>query len=335
MTFLNPSLLAFLLLIPLFILFFLWRNTVRAIVVRRIGDTELVQKLLAQISPARRRWKQVLWLLTLFALILAAARPVWGIELQKVEKQGVAVMVVVDVSLSMAAQDIVPSRLERARLDLQELFAGLEGNDVGIILFAGQAFEYMPLTYDMQAAQVFARSITLDAVPIPGTAIGDALTMAMSVLDDVGSDNRVIVALSDGENHEGNPLEAARTAHENGIIIHTLGYGTLTGSTIPIYDASGTLVDYKKDAQGNLVQTTLDEIVLRTLAETTGGIYQPVGSGAEISNIITAVQALRPGDLGEEFIERPVERLGIFVALALLTLSVEILLPETRRERDS
>ncbi len=335
MTFLNAPFLAFLVLIPLFALFFLWRNLVRAMVVRRIGDTELVQKLLSQISPARRRWKQILWLLTLLALILAVARPVWGIELQKIEKQGVAVVFVVDVSLSMAAQDIVPSRLERARLDIQDLLASLEGNDAGIILFAGQAFQYMPLTYDMQAAQVFVRSIALNAVPTPGTAIGEALDMALQVLDDVAGDNRVIVLLSDGENHEGNPLNAARAASEAGIVIHTLGYGTITGSTIPIFDDAGTLIDYKKDSQGTLVQTVLDEIVLRTLAETTGGSYQPIVDGTEIANVIAAIQALQPGDLGEELIDRPVEQFGIFVALALLALSVEMLLPETRRERDS
>jgi Ca-activated chloride channel family protein len=335
MTFLNAPLLALLLLIPIFVLFFLWRNIVRAMIVRRIGDAELVQKLLAQISPARRRWKQILWLLTLAALILAVARPVWGIELQKVEKQGVAIVVVVDVSLSMAAQDIVPARLDRARLDMQALLAALEGNDAAIILFAGQAFHYMPLTYDMQAAQVFIRSITLNAVPTPGTAIGEALDMALKILEDVEADKRVIVLLSDGENHEGSPLNAARTANEAGIIIHTLGYGTITGSTIPIYDDAGTLIDYKKDAAGNLVQTVLDEIVLRTLAEITGGIYQPIVDGTEIANVVNAIQALQPGDLGEEWIERPIEQFGIFVALALLALSIEILLPETRRERDS
>lgn len=333
MDFVQPLFLVLLVSVPLMGLFLLLRGRARAAALNRIGDAELVRALLSQVSFSRRRWKALLWLLSLTALILALARPAWGIELQKIEKVGVAVMVVLDVSRSMDAQDILPSRLERAKLDLRDLFTGLAGNDAGMILFAGQAIKYMPLTYDMDAAQIFLNGASTAAISVQGTAIAEALQLALDSFDERISGQPVIILVSDGENHEGNALDVARAAAEQGIAIHTLGYGTPEGAVIPVYDAAGNLVDYKTDAAGNLVETRLDSEILQQIADVTGGIYQSFdGSGAAIQRILSVIGAAQTGPLEDEFIARAVERFGIFAALALLALSLEMLLPEARRE---
>jgi Ca-activated chloride channel homolog len=333
MTFTTPLFLSLLPLVLVMAAFLVARGRVRAAALNRIGDAELVQVLLAQVSFRRRRWKAMLWLLVLAALILALARPLWGIELQRIEKEGMAVMVVLDVSRSMDAQDVLPSRLERAKLDLRELFTALDGNDVGIVLFAGQPVPYMPLTYDMNAAQLFLEGATTNAITAQGTAIAAALDTALDNFDPRSSAQHIILLITDGENHEGNPRAAAQRAADEGVIIHVMGYGTSSGAVIPIYDNAGTLIDYKIDSSGALVESRLNEALLRELATSTGGIYQPIdGSGMEITNIITAVRASEPGQLGDEVVTRSIERFGIFALLALLALSLEILLPETRRE---
>ncbi|MCU0511885.1 MAG: VWA domain-containing protein [Anaerolineae bacterium] len=331
-TWLQPLALLLLLLVPLLALFLLARDRARAAALRRIGDAELVAALLSQVSPNRRRVKSLLWLLTLVCLILALARPAWGVELQRVEKSGVAVMVVLDVSRSMDAQDIVPSRLERAIIDLRDLFSGLAGNDAGIILFAGVPVAYMPMTYDMDAAQIFLDAVSTGAINAQGTAIADALTLALDSLETGTDAQPIILLVSDGENHEGSTLEVARRAAAAGVVIHTLGYGTATGAVIPVYDAAGSLVDYKTDSAGNLVETRLDAEVLQRIADITGGLYQPFeGSGAAVQQVLAAVGAVPGGALADEFITRTVERSGLLVLLALLALALEMLLPETRR----
>jgi Ca-activated chloride channel family protein len=225
MTFTTPLFLSLLPLVLLMAAFLMARSQARSTALRRIGDAELVQMLLAQVSYQRRRWKALCWLAALGALIFALARPVWGIELQRIEKEGLAVMVVLDVSRSMDAQDVLPSRLERAKLDLRELFAALEGNDVGIVLFAGQAVPYMPLTYDMSAAQLFIQGAATNAITAQGTAIAAALNTALDSFDPRSSAQHIILLITDGENHEGNPRDAAQLAVDDGVIIHVMGYG--------------------------------------------------------------------------------------------------------------
>jgi Ca-activated chloride channel family protein len=333
MNFIHTPFLLLLIVVPILALFLILRGRARARGLSRIGDTELVNALLSQVSFARRRWKALLWLVTLTLLIVAVARPAWGIELQKIEKEGAAVIIVLDVSRSMDAQDVLPSRLERAKLDLRDLFAGLEGSDAGIILFAGQAVKFMPLTYDMEAAQIYIGAVSSSAISVQGTAIAEALKLAVESFDERITGQPVIVLISDGENHEGDTQEAAREAAELGIVIHTLGYGTTAGATVPVFDEAGNIIDYKTDANGELVQSKLDETVLQKIADLTGGIYQPHdGGGLAMRRLLETVNLTRAGSPGEEFIARPVERFEIFVALALLLLSLEMLLSEARRE---
>jgi Ca-activated chloride channel homolog len=262
--------------------------------------------------------------------VIALARPVWGVDLNIIETQGVSVMIVLDVSNSMNAQDLVPSRLERARLVIRDLFDGLAGNEIGLILFAGTAFIQFPLTTDTISAQSFLSAVSTDAITLQGTAIEDSLRLAMNTFSAQSPAAQVIVLMTDGEGTEGDALAAADDATEREIVIHSIGFGDPQGAPIPILDEQGQIAGYKSDPDGNVVLSRLDEELLQAIAERTGGLYQRAGAG-EAAAIVQAISAAQAGTLDTRTEERGVERFGIFVALAVLALSLEMLLPETRK----
>lgn len=326
--FLQPEYIILLLLIPAAGLFFIWRNLARSAAIRRIGDSDLVAILMAQVSPARRRIKQLLFLLTLTALVIALARPAQGIEVISIPTQGNAIVFVIDVSRSMDAQDMLPSRLERVKFDLLDMLDTLEGDDIGMVLFAGRATPYMPLTYDQTAARIFIQQITTDAITQQGTAIADALQQAVILFDDRTGAKPIVVLMSDGENHEGNALATAQDLAQSGVTLHVIGYGTEAGGLIPIYDTAGNLIEYKTLPGGGLIETKRQTDLLESLTIATGGSY---ANSEDISPVINALTD-RTGSISEQLVTRPVERFGIFLLLAWLTLSLDILMPASRQE---
>jgi Ca-activated chloride channel family protein len=243
-------------------------------------------------------------------------------------------MVVLDVSNSMNAQDVLPSRMERAKLAIHDLLDGLQGNELGLILFAGVAFVHFPFTTDTFSADAFVNSVNTDAITRQGTAIEAALRLAVQAFDERSGTAEIIILITDGENHEGDPLVVADEAAENGIVIHAIGFGDpIEGAPVPIYDDTGNVIDFKKDRFGQVVVSRLDETILQEITARTGGLYQRASaSGIEVVNLINQINAVEAGELGSRTETHGVERFGIFVALALLALSLEILLPETRAE---
>jgi Ca-activated chloride channel family protein len=332
MTFANSSALLFLLLLPAAVVLFAWRGRVRTAALRRIGDITLTRVLFPQVNSSRRIWKTALWLLAVAALIVALARPVWGVEMDVIQTQGVSVMVVLDVSNSMNAEDLLPSRLERAKLAIHDILDNLAGNELGLILFAGEAYTHFPFTTDTFSAGSFLNAVTTDAITRQGTAIEAALRLAVDAFADKSGTEEFIILITDGENLEGDPLPVADEAARNGIIIHAIGYGDpVDGAPVPVYDDAGNVVDFKEDRFGQVVISRLDEIILQQITERTGGLYQRASAGGiEIVNIINQINEAEAGELGSRAEAHGVERFGIFVALALLALSLEILLPETR-----
>lgn len=334
MMFLSAGTLLLLAVLPLWIVFFAWRSRARLKILRQLGEVNLIAALYPQVSSARRRWKSALWLCSLAGLIVALARPVWGVDLEVVQTQGVSVMVVLDVSNSMEAQDIFPNRLARAKLAIRDLFNGLAGNEIGLIVFAGTAFVQFPLTTDPISAVTFLNAVSTDSISRQGTAIADALRLAVNTFGERSPAARIVVLMTDGENHEGDPLAAASEAAQEGITIHAIGFGDPNeGVPIPVVDMNGNIISYKSDLAGNVVLSRLDEEILKSIAERGGGFYQRANaSGVEITNLIAQIRQVEAGDLGSRTEMRGVERFGIFVALALLALSLEMLLPETRTE---
>ncbi len=324
---LNPEVLFLLVLVPVFAVFFVWRSRMRERVLRRIGDSERVLAFAVQ----RRWWNSAMWLVALVALIVALARPIWGIGESLVQAEGISVVVVLDVSVSMTAQDVLPNRLDRAKLAARQLIQGGVEKEVALILFAGSAFVQFPLTYDTLTAENFLNAAGPEAISRQGTALEDALRLALSLFDPRRASQSVIVVFTDGENHEGVPQVAAEAAAEAGITIHVIGYGTPEGAQIPIYDDAGTLTGYKTDRAGNVVVTVLQETVLQEVAKIAGGDYWRASeSGIEVVDLLNQLDELEATELERRRQPRRIERFGWFVAVALVALSIEIMLPWRR-----
>ncbi|MEO1165567.1 MAG: VWA domain-containing protein, partial [Chloroflexota bacterium] len=327
----QESVLILLVIVPLFALFFVWRGWKRAAILRKIGDTDLVASLTAQISPFRRQLKHLLWLVGAGSLVLALARPVWGIEQEIIRTEGVQIVIAMDISRSMNAEDVSPSRIERARFDAQGIMDAVVGNDVGMVVFARQAFAYMPLTYDRGAMTIFLDGISTTMVRRQGTNIPAAIERGMGAFEPRSDAYKVLILMTDGESHEGDAIAAAELAAEQGIRIYTIGYGSQEGANIPIFNDAGDLIGYQ--TQGNVIVNTAQNVsLLQQVAELTGGFY--IRGGIDLTPLYSDILALESGDIGEEVITRPIERFQVFVVIALAALSIGMLIPETKRDAD-
>ncbi len=325
MQFLNPAALWLSLLFPIAIVLFRRQETTY------LKRLRLVQSGLTEnegINNQRRRL--VVWGICIVLVIVSIARPAWGIEIEPVETQGVSVMFLLDVSRSMDAQDVQPSRLERAKLSLEDLFKTLSGNEMGLILFAGNAVVQFPLTTDTLSAADFVRHVNTASMMEQGTNIRDAIRLAMLGLKSASKGKHLIVLLTDGEGHEGDPVEAAATAAQTNITIFSIGYGNASGTLIPIHNADGSIVD-KTDSSGNRVVSALDEATLKSVAETTGGQYIPAGAdGSEVRKLMERIKQFVPETLNKGVQTKPLEHFDLFLGLAVVLLTFEILLPLVR-----
>lgn len=328
MTISNPYALFLLLLIPAGIIFLMWRNQVRQHALRKVGNDDLIKQLVAQVNMTRRRVKSVLWLLTLAALAIAVSHPVWGVSAEIVEVEGRAILFVIDVSRSMDTQDVAPSRLERAKIDITRIVEEFKGNDVGFVVFAGEAFVYMPFTYDDHSIETFLSALSTKATSNQGTDIYPSINLAVDIMSNYSVAEKHIIIMSDGENHEISNPSGLEKAVQNGIIIHTVGYGTLEGSQIPLYGDDGSIIGYQADEGNAIVISKLEPAILEEIAFQTGGNYF---TSDDIELITTVLQSGDIGALGQRTITQPIERFAIFLLIALAFLSIEIFLPETGR----
>jgi Ca-activated chloride channel family protein len=313
--------------------FLLWAGRQRRAALKRLGQPRLIATLAGSISAARRRWKTGLWFTALLALIVATARPRWGTQVWVSAREGVEVVVALDVSSSMLAEDIKPNRLARAKLTIEELMTRLGGNDVGLVSFSGAAFVQFPLTNDFSTARSFLDAAQPETISRPGTALEEALRVAMGAFPEKVATNRVILLLTDGEGHEGDPIRAAQEAANEGVTIHAIGFGSPTGEPIPIRDANGTLTGYKKDQQGQMVLSRLDEITLQRIAGEAGGLYfRASAGGQEIDALVNAIAAMGTAEKEDQFEVQGVERFAPFAAVSLLALAAELVLSARKRE---
>jgi len=258
---------------------FLWwalrrrRASLAAFAGREVAAGELMR------GVARRlRWKAGLLVAATAALVLAYAEPRFGVSRGKMRWRGTNIVVLVDVSRSMLATDVRPMRLERAKLEIKDLLAAARGDRVALVTFAGRAFVHCPLTLDYNAFAMFLDDLTPAMIPVGGTAVGKAIRKSLEAFGGETGGERIIILISDGEDHGPDALEAARDAARMGVRIVTCGIGSLQGSLIPLTDEEGQLV-YLKDSEGRAVKSSLNETLLVDLAEVTGGRYIPAYSG--------------------------------------------------------
>ncbi len=332
MRLLFPSTLLLYVLAALLAVFLVWRFRVQNKALSLIGDRAFVKNLYPRTIFDRRVWKSALWLVTLAALIFALVRPVWGIDLDIIETRGVSVMFVLDVSNSMNAEDVLPSRLERAKLSLQEMFRALDGNELGLILFAGTAFVQFPLTTDSASAETFLKAASSESISNQGTDMNAALQLALDSLNQASSRKKTIVLITDGENQQGNLDPVLTQAVQAGIAVDTIGYGDSEGAPIPVRDSTGQITGYKSDSAGNLVLSILDEATLRSIAERTSGVYEhATADGQEAQRLINLLNQGEGSTLNRDVQSHDVERFEIFVVLAVVAMMFEMFLPETKR----
>ncbi len=320
MTFASPQFLIALLTLPALAVFVRWALTHRAAAVRRIGDPILVERLSAAMSQRMRAARLVLWFVGAALIIIALARPQWGTYVEVVEQRGVQVMVVLDVSHSMLSQDVKPTRLDRAKLEISDLISRLSGDTVGIVLFSGASFIQFPLTADYATARNYLNSASPKAILRQGTVIGEAIDTAMAGFNDQRVSQKVVVIMTDGENHEDDPVAAARLAAEHGAVIYTVGFGSPDGWPVEVYDEQGEVIGYRQDAEGQPILSQLDEGALERIAEAGRGRYFRADDPGALAGLHDEIEAFQDEVLQSELSEKRVERYQIFLLAAAFSL---------------
>lgn len=334
MQFADTSALYYLWLVPVLGALFLWSARRKKRAVSAFGDRALMAKLSQSVSPVRDRLKSGLILLSVFFLVLALARPQWGERTEEVVRTGVDVFIALDTSLSMDATDVAPSRLEKARHIASSLIDRLQGNRVGLIVFAGSAFVQCPLTLDEGAARIFLDSVSTGAVAETGTNVASAIEAARRGFVSKESKYKVVVLLTDGEQHEGDPMEVARQAQQEGVVIHTVGVGTAAGDPIPIRNARGEVTDYKRDEAGQPVLSRLDEDSLSRIALASGGEYfRATDEESEVEEIADLVASMESKELSAQLFTRYEERYYWPLGFAVAFLIAESAIPRGRRRK--
>ena len=320
MTFESPQILFALAVLPVLMVFARWVQVRRDAAMLRIGDPVLVERLSGGASRRMRLVRLGLWFAGVALIIIALARPQWGSEIEIVEQRGVQLMVVLDVSRSMLSQDVKPTRLDRAKLEISDLISRLSGDTVGIVLFSGASFIQFPLTADYATARTYLNSASPRAITRQGTVIGEAITTAMGGFNDQRVSQKVIIIMTDGENHEGDPFEAAQQAAEEGAVIYTVGFGSPEGSPVAVYGEQGEVIGYRQDAEGNPVVSRLDEGALRRIAETGGGRYFRADAPDAMGGLLDEIESFQDESVQSELSERRVERFQVFLIAGALSL---------------
>jgi Ca-activated chloride channel family protein len=332
--FADPAWLWALALVPVAAALFALAARRRRRALEAFGDPELVRRLTATVSVAARRWKSTLLLGALTLTALAAARPQFGTRVETVRSVGQDIVVAVDLSTSMLAEDVAPSRLERARLAILRLMGSLDGDRIGLVAFAGSAFVQSPLTVDYSAAGMFLDAMDPDLMPVQGTDLGGALRVSLDALDQGAREARVIVLVTDGEHLEGDFEDELERAVDGGVQVHVVGIGSPDGGPIPVFDEQGRRTGFLRDEDGTVVTTRLDEQTLRRVAERTGARYVRAGAGGTaFENLVDEIANVEGEAIDARQITQFEEQYQIFLGLALAVLMIEWLLPERSRER--
>jgi Ca-activated chloride channel family protein len=332
MHFASPQILWLLLVLPpALVAFFWWSWRKRQALMTRFIQARLLPGLVSGLSSTRQKIRFSCLVLAVVCIIFALARPQWGFAWQEVKQRGVDIVVALDVSKSMLATDIAPSRLERAKLAALDLMQQAKSDRLGLVGFAGSAFLQCPLTIDDAAFRQSVEALNVNSISQGGTAIADAIETALTAYKE-GDNHKILVLMTDGEDQDSGALEAAKKAAEAGLRIYTIGIGTPEGDLIRVTDAKGAS-DYVRDEQGNVVKSHLNEPLLREIAGATdGGFYLPLRGAKTIDMLYSEGLAKLPkSEHQEKFVRQYNERFRWPLGLAMLLLLTEMFLPERRR----
>jgi Ca-activated chloride channel family protein len=323
----NPEFILALIVLPLVGLLFWYVLQWKKAAAQKIGDEKLVKELTTNYSPTGFLLKFLLLALAFVAIVLTIINPQRPGNMDKVERKGVDVMIALDVSNSMLAEDIKPNRLERAKQMVSNLIDRLDNDRVGLVLFAGRAYMQMPLTTDHAAATMYVQNANPQIVPTQGTMISDALKLCASAFNSKERKYKAIVLITDGEDHDPTSLDIAKQLATNGVVINTVGIGSTTGTPIPDL-ATGQL---KKDELGNTVLTKLNEGQLKQLAATTKGVYVHTEDFTQVTAVILKeLSTIEETAIEDAAFKDYIHYFQWFAAMALIVLIVEFLWPERK-----
>jgi Ca-activated chloride channel homolog len=325
----HPFALYLLLAIPVFIMLYILAQISKKKAFAAFGDWPLLVRLMPDYSGSRGTLKLILLLFAWALLVMGIADPQTGSKLEKIKRKGIDLVFTLDVSNSMLAQDIAPSRLERAKQAIARLLDNLENDRVGLVVFAGNAYVQMPITTDYSAAKLFLANINPGMLPTQGTAIGDAIETSVSCFGKT-KQSKAIILITDGENHEDDAVAAAHSAASSGIRVYTIGMGLPDGAPIPIYN-SGMQIGYKKDRQGNTVISRLDDNLLKEIADAGKGVYiRANNSQAGVKEVFDQINSLEKVEYDSRIFSDYEDRYQFFLLGALLVLVVELLISEKK-----
>ena len=319
----EPIYLYFLLIIPFLVVFYIYTNYRRRKKLRQYGDPELMAHLMPNVSKYRPDVK--FWLVTaaLVMVIFMLARPQFGSKMETVKRQGVETVVALDISNSMLAQDVTPSRLEKSKKLVSRLVETFNNDKVAMIVFAGEAFTQLPITSDYISAKMFLETISPSLITTQGTDIRGAIDLAMKSFTPNEGVGRAIVLITDGENHEGGAVEAAQQAAEKGVRVFVLGVGSPGGSPIPVEGTN----DFRRDKDGNVVVTKLNEQMCQEIAKAGNGMYVRVDNTNNAERALNAeINKLAKADVETQVYTEFDEQFDVLAWLALILLAADVML---------
>lgn len=329
--FANPEFFHLFWLVPVLMAFLFWATRHRKRLLQRLGDDHLIAQLTRSISPRKRVWKAVLFLLGYSVLVLALTNPQIGTKLQEVKREGLDVFIALDVSKSMLAEDVAPNRFDRAKQEISNFIDELRGDRVGLILFSSLAFVQCPLTLDYGAAKLFLDESNVGSIPQPGTSISEAIRTAMTSFVSQEQKYKVLIVITDGEDHEDDPVEVAQEAAESGVLIYTVGVGSPAGAPIPEHNQRGQMTGYKKDNRGQTITTKLDVLTLEKIADAANGKFVSMGAaGSGLAQVYEEMMGMEKKELSAREFTQFEDRFQIFLLIALIIFALEMFISERR-----
>lgn len=315
-----------------FVLLFWLRSRSKKKKLERLGDNRLRELLFPQFSSVRMIWKNIFLILAFIFMVLAMANPQVGSKFEKVKVKGAEIIIALDVSNSMLAEDITPNRLDKARQEIIQLLVELKNDKVGLIIFAGKSFLTVPLTTDYAMIKMYLRGIDTDVISTQGTDIGGAIQLAMDSYSDQKKNDKALIIITDGENHESDAVEEAKKASEAGISVHTIGLGKKEGVPLPYYTRYGKK-EFRKDRDGNVVVSRLNEELLNNIAAAGKGQFILANNyGIGLDRIYKSLKGLEKNEFKEKMVMDYEDDYQIYLWVAMIFLVVEfIILPRKNK----
>src|SRR5579862_2069427 len=328
--FAHPEYLLALAALPLLAIAYFWAARSRKRALARLGSIAMLDRLIPVSAGKKRGIKFILVFLAVSFLVLGVANPEIGTKLENVQRQGVDIFIALDVSLSMKCEDIKPSRLENAKREISEMLDKLQEDRIGLIVFGGDSYLQLPLTTDYDAARLMLSSIDVDVVPVPGTAIGSAIRLAKESFVAGEKRHKVIIVITDGENHEDDAVAAAKEAAADGDVVHTIGMGSPQGGPIPLYQ-NGQQIGFKKDSDSSIVVTKLDESALQEIAAAGGGKFlRGNNEQSQLDVLVKDIQSMEKKEFGEKVVTEFEDRFQYFLVPALVLMILELFVLERK-----